>query len=338
MLNRRLLQIHFFAASLAAVWLSAHGAGAQAIGSDGCTDEERTNAGRFGCVCVDHQPSGGFCDGSGCTDIETQNCAQFGTVCVDHQCSGGFTTGTGCTAKELTNCASVGANCVDHQCSGGFAPGNGCTAREITDCGNVGCDCNEHKCAGGFCAAASAPPPNLGPAPVVRVKGAADNDVKTLDIHTSVDDMLDDNNPNSYFESGSHMGRAIRTLANFSNDYILFGEKESGIFGHGRSVCIAPRTFVDLSAAGFDIEVPLCQGGGRGPSLPIPQPFRFLVQMTGGKCSGDSFRTVQRHFVGNFADQLMSYVGVSDREYCEGPAGVVLINRGMEGTTDLDHP
>jgi hypothetical protein len=151
------------------------------VGGDGCTDTERANAGKFGCVCVDHQPSGGYCPGSGCTELETDNCGAFGTACVDHKCSGGFTDGTGCTAKEMTDCAAygaacvdhqcnggyapgtgctakemqncnaVGANCVDHQCSGGFAPGTGCTARETTDCNSVGCDCREHQCAGGFC-------------------------------------------------------------------------------------------------------------------------------------------------------------------------------------------
>jgi hypothetical protein len=120
------------------------------VGADGCTNVERTNAAMFGCQCVNHQPSGGYCDGSGCTAQEERNCASVGTQCVDHKCSGGFTEGTGCTAREEKNCASVGTQCVDHKCSGGFTEGSGCTALEEKNCAAFGTQCVDHKCSGGF--------------------------------------------------------------------------------------------------------------------------------------------------------------------------------------------
>jgi hypothetical protein len=48
------------------------------------------NAAAFGCECVDHQPSGGFCPGTGCTALETQNAAAFGCECRNHRPWGGF--------------------------------------------------------------------------------------------------------------------------------------------------------------------------------------------------------------------------------------------------------
>ena len=122
-----------------------------AVGSDGCTAIEDANAAKFGCQCVDHVGSGGFCPGTGCTAIETANAAKFGCQCVDHKGSGGFCPGTGCTAKETADAAKFGCQCVDHQGSGGFCPGTGCTAKETADAAKFGCGCVDHKGAGGFC-------------------------------------------------------------------------------------------------------------------------------------------------------------------------------------------
>jgi hypothetical protein len=89
---------------------------APAIGSDGCTAVERANAAKFGCSCVDHHGSGGFCPGSGCTALETANAAKFGCGCVDHKGAGGFCPGTGCTAKETNDCHAAGRGCSLHKC------------------------------------------------------------------------------------------------------------------------------------------------------------------------------------------------------------------------------
>ena len=117
----------------------------------GCTALETSNAGAFGCACVDHQPNGGFCPGTGCTALETNNAAAFGCQCVDHQGNGGFCPGSGCTALETTNAAAFGCQCVDHQPSGGFCPGSGCTAAETEAAHAVGCECVDHRPSGGFC-------------------------------------------------------------------------------------------------------------------------------------------------------------------------------------------
>jgi D-alanyl-D-alanine carboxypeptidase len=122
-----------------------------AVGSDGCTATERNNSAQFGCACVDHQPSGGFCPNSGCTAVETSNCGNFGCGCVDHRCDGAFCDGSGCTALELTNCSKFGCGCVDHLCAGAWCDGSGCTARETDNCSKYGCGCVDHACAGAFC-------------------------------------------------------------------------------------------------------------------------------------------------------------------------------------------
>jgi hypothetical protein len=120
------------------------------VGPDGCSQDQRSACGNFGCACVNGGCSGGFCPGTGCTALETQSCNGVGTQCVDHQCSGGFAPGSGCTALETQSCNSVGAQCVDHQCSGGFASGSGCTALETQSCNSVGAQCVDHQCSGGF--------------------------------------------------------------------------------------------------------------------------------------------------------------------------------------------
>ncbi|HEY0475976.1 MAG TPA: glycoside hydrolase domain-containing protein [Kofleriaceae bacterium] len=118
----------------------------------GCTAVETNNFGAFGCQCVDHQGNGGFCPGSGCTALETNNAAAFGCQCVDHQPSGGFCPGAGCTALEANNAAAFGCQCVDHQPSGGFCAGTGCTALEANNAAAFGCQCVDHQPSGGFCA------------------------------------------------------------------------------------------------------------------------------------------------------------------------------------------
>jgi Domain of unknown function (DUF1906) len=117
----------------------------------GCSAGETLAAGAFGCACVDHVPSGGFCPGTGCTAAETLAAAAFGCACVDHAPSGGFCPGSGCTAAEEAAARAVGCECVDHVPSGGFCPGTGCTAAETAAANSIGCDCKNHRPSGGFC-------------------------------------------------------------------------------------------------------------------------------------------------------------------------------------------
>jgi hypothetical protein len=123
----------------------------QGVGGDGCTAQEDQNCGVFGCFCVDHNPSGGYCNGTGCTAVETTNAGAFGCACVDHQPSGGFCPGTGCTVRETSDAAQFGCACVDHQGNGGFCPGTGCTAKETNDAAHFGCTCVDHQPNGGYC-------------------------------------------------------------------------------------------------------------------------------------------------------------------------------------------
>jgi len=118
----------------------------EAVGANGCTATENANAGHFGCACVNHQASGGFCDGTGCTAQATNDAAHFGCACVDGQASGGFCDGSGCTPKETEDAAKFGCSCVDHRGNGGACPGTGCTAKETSDCGKFGATCSRHKC------------------------------------------------------------------------------------------------------------------------------------------------------------------------------------------------
>jgi hypothetical protein len=122
-----------------------------AVGSDGCTATERANAAQFGCACVNHQASGGYCEGSGCTATERSNAAQFGCGCVDHQGAGGMCPGSGCTALEQNNAAKFGCECVDHKGEGGMCPGDGCTELERQNAAKFGCFCVDHQGSGGAC-------------------------------------------------------------------------------------------------------------------------------------------------------------------------------------------
>lgn len=115
----------------------------------GCSAQHTADCGGFGCGCADGACNGGTCPGSGCTAKETLDCAQFGCGCVDHACNGGTCAGSGCTWREAHDCAQFGVNCVDHQCAGGFGPWNGCTYKETADCQGRGCGCVDHACSGG---------------------------------------------------------------------------------------------------------------------------------------------------------------------------------------------
>ena len=117
-----------------------------AVGANGCTAQEDANAAHFGCACVDHQASGGFCAGTGCTAQATADAAHFGCFCVDGQASGGYCDGSGCTPLETEDAAKFGCSCVDHQGNGGACKGTGCTAKETNDCAHFGAKCNAHKC------------------------------------------------------------------------------------------------------------------------------------------------------------------------------------------------
>lgn len=121
------------------------------VGPNGCTLQEDANAAHFGCACVDHQASGGYCAGTGCTAQATNDAAHFGCACVDGSANGGYCDGTGCTPKETNDAAKFGCACVDHQASGGFCDGSGCTPKETADAAKFGCSCVDHKGNGGAC-------------------------------------------------------------------------------------------------------------------------------------------------------------------------------------------
>lgn len=132
-------------------WGGGPGGGPCGATRDNCTTAEAEGCGHFGCGCVDHQCSGGFCPGPGCTAQHTRDCGTFGCGCSTGECAGGTCPGTGCTAKETMDCAGFGCGCVDHQCNGGAAcRGTGCTWRETHDCAAFGVNCADHECAGGF--------------------------------------------------------------------------------------------------------------------------------------------------------------------------------------------
>ncbi len=132
-------------------WGGGPGGGPCGATRDNCTTGEAEGCGRFGCGCVDHQCSGGFCPGTGCTAQHTRDCGTFGCGCSTGECAGGTCPGTGCTVKETMDCAGFGCGCVDHLCNGGAAcRGTGCTWREAHDCAAFGLNCADHECAGGF--------------------------------------------------------------------------------------------------------------------------------------------------------------------------------------------
>jgi hypothetical protein len=132
-------------------FISPAGLSNAAVGANGCTAEETANAGNYGCACVDHQASGGFCAGTGCTATATSDAAHFGCACVDGTASGGYCDGSGCTALEIENAGKFGCQCVDHAASGGFCDGSGCTIKETEDAAKFGCSCVDHKGNGGAC-------------------------------------------------------------------------------------------------------------------------------------------------------------------------------------------
>jgi hypothetical protein len=76
-------------------------------------------------------------------------------------------------------------------------------------------------------------------APIVRVSrdvGGGAN--RNLDLTSHFSDMTND-----YFDdNGGQMGGRISAVANFSDQYVMFGTKVDGFWGHGDSVCIAPQT------------------------------------------------------------------------------------------------
>ena len=135
-------------------WGGGPGGGPCGLTPNKCTTAEDSNCAAFGCGCVDHACSGGFCPGPGCTAKQVSNCAGVGCACVDGTCSGGFCPGTGCTAKETNDCEKFGCGCVDHACRGGACEGSGCTALETTSCADAGLSCALGNC--------QAEPPDAG--------------------------------------------------------------------------------------------------------------------------------------------------------------------------------
>ncbi len=127
-------------------WGGGPGGGPCGATRDNCTTGEAEGCGRFGCGCVDHQCSGGFCPGTGCTAQHTRDCGTFGCGCSTGECAGGTCPGTGCTVKETMDCAGFGCGCVDHLCNGGACEGSGCTARQTLDCDGQGKACSRGAC------------------------------------------------------------------------------------------------------------------------------------------------------------------------------------------------
>jgi len=135
-------------------WGGGPGGGPCGLTPQGCTTAEADNCSVFGCSCMDHACSGGFCPGTGCTADKTAACANKGCACVDGKCSGGSCDGPGCTQKELNDCTAQGCGCVDHACQGGACEGTGCTRAQLADCTDAGLACTLGACQ---------PPPELPP-------------------------------------------------------------------------------------------------------------------------------------------------------------------------------
>jgi hypothetical protein len=191
-------------------------------------------------------------------------------------------------------------------------------------------------------------------APVVRVSkdvgGGENNRHRNFDINSHFSDMQND-----YFDNGGGpMAGNISAVANFSDQYIMFGEKPDGIFGHGRSICIGPQTLVpNLTKVEFHFTD--CPAGG----LPgwasivvaavVPKfPGVLIAAVTAG-CWGDTIQTIRQHTIADFNDVFWSYLGTASAEDCIGRSvdggpvqlgrrtagGAALIERGMFGTIDI---
>jgi hypothetical protein len=180
--------------------------------------------------------------------------------------------------------------------------------------------------------------------PIVRVSrdvGGGAN--RNLDIHAYYSDMTNDNFDNN----GGQMGGTISAVANFSDQFVMFGTRPDGVFGHGESVCIAPQTgALNLT------DVALV----RTENLPAPEtpiivqigwslvdfPWS-LFQYVPGDTAAPTFRVLHEHQ--NLNDQFWSYMGAVSPEDCMGNqvnsstgqvvGGATLIERNTQGTVDI---
>jgi hypothetical protein len=172
---------------------------------------------------------------------------------------------------------------------------------------------------------------SCAPAAVVRVW----NDVgggphRNFDVNSNFSDLTND-----YYDAdsgGGSMGGTISAVANFSDQYIMFGS----------TLCIGPQTFVP-NLSDVEIEITGCVAS----SLPFSfilgwEDVIFAITTTG--CWGDSVQTIrQRNPHTNLNDSLWSYLGTTTAEDCKGThlsngntlGGNTLIERGMLGTANL---
>lgn len=84
-----------------------------------------------------------------CTAQRTDECGAYGCLCVDGNCQGGYcdpAQGVACSQQEIALCLGCGCACAEHQCSGGECPGDGCTIRARDNCAAFGCGCLYMKC------------------------------------------------------------------------------------------------------------------------------------------------------------------------------------------------
>lgn len=180
-------------------------------------------------------------------------------------------------------------------------------------------------------------------ADIVRVSsdvGGGTN--RNLNTGMSLSDLTND-----HFDDGSSMGGRISAVANYSNEYVLFGTEPSGFFGHGESFCVAPRT------AALNLTDVAIVYTGPAPSQPtpilidilgiiIPAPANIFL-IVPGDTPIPTYRFVAEHQ--NVNDRFWSYMGAVSAEYCVGrpgnvaysvQGGVSTIRRGTQGTIDLD--
>jgi len=125
---------------------------------DGCTAQQRTQCGAFGCGCLNGSCSGGACPVTavdGCTDLSQNQCEAFGCGCLNGNCSGGAcpALADGCTTQRRSQCAAFGCGCLNDNCSGDACPAlvDGCTAGNRSSCSAAGCGCLDDLCSGNAC-------------------------------------------------------------------------------------------------------------------------------------------------------------------------------------------
>jgi hypothetical protein len=173
---------------------------------------------------------------------------------------------------------------------------------------------------------------SCSPAPVVRVwKDVGGGAHRNFDPQSHFSDLTND-----YYDAdsgGGSMGGSISAIANFSDQYIMFGTRPDGWAGHGDTICVAPQTLVpdltNVTCAHHYCPTDDIPYLFEGPEIPIlaacdqfPLPLR-----------------VEDHC--NFNDQIWSYMGTASSKECAFWDGLGIdqntyyLDRAWAGTVDL---